>query len=71
VRHHARAQAASIEIRGDASQLYIHIEDDGVGFGGEATPWSITSRVREVGGQVRILASDRPGAHLLITLPQA
>lgn len=70
VRRHARATVAKIQIRADLSQVHINIEDDGVGFRGAVTPWSIASRVKEIGGQICIIDSQRPGAHLRITLPQ-
>jgi len=71
VRRHARASTARIDIRGDGLGILIDIKDDGVGFDGDATPWSIASRVREIGGQIQIVADQPPGAHLLITLPQS
>jgi signal transduction histidine kinase len=70
VRRHARASSASIVIRADQSAVHIDIEDDGVGFRNGVTPWSIASRVKEIGGDIAIVADQRPGAHLLITLPQ-
>lgn len=72
VRRHAQARSARIAIRSEAATVRIDIEDDGVGFGTTAvTPWSIASRVREIGGKIEIV-SDRPhGAHLAITLPAA
>lgn len=72
IRRHACATTANIDIQGDRGDVRIDITDDGVGFGSEvAPPWSITSRVREIGGQIQIVADQRPGAHLLITLPTA
>jgi signal transduction histidine kinase len=70
VRRHASARAARIAIRTDPSAVRIDIEDDGIGFAAAAvTPWSIASRVREIGGRIEIV-NDRPrGAHLAITLP--
>jgi signal transduction histidine kinase len=70
VRRHASARAARIAIRTEPSAVRIDIEDDGVGFATSAvTPWSIASRVREIGGRIEIV-NDRPrGAHLAITLP--
>lgn len=68
LRRHAAASRAEIAIRGDRSAVSIEIVDDGVGFRDESMPWSIASRVREVGGQIQVRA-DRPGAHLSITLP--
>lgn len=70
VRRHAGARRAAIDIRTDASAVRIEIEDDGVGFPNDVTPWSIASRVREMGGQLRIVTDRPPGAHLLISLPQ-
>ena len=70
VRRHARARTAKIEIRTDQSQVHVSIEDDGVGFQVDATPWSIASRVREIGGHIQIVAEEGRGAHLLITVPQ-
>jgi two-component system nitrate/nitrite sensor histidine kinase NarX len=70
VRRHAGARSARIAIRSDPAAVHIDIEDDGVGFAAaDVTPWSIASRVREIGGRVEIV-NDRPrGAHLAITLP--
>jgi signal transduction histidine kinase len=70
VRRHARARTAKIDIRTERAYVRIDIEDDGVGFYGDATPWSITSRVKEIGGQIQIVSQGRAGAHLMITLPQ-
>lgn len=71
IRRHARARSARIDIRGTASEVRLTIEDDGVGFRANVIPWSIASRVTEVGGQIEI-AADRPvGARLSITLPAA
>ena len=71
VRRHARASAARIEIRTDQSQVRVSIEDDGVGFQVDTTPWSIASRVKELGGRLQIVAEKGRGAQLLITVPQA
>lgn len=71
LRRHAHARTASIEIRTDDTDVSIRIEDDGVGFGEDVTPWSIASRVREIGGRIEVTSPPRSGAHLLITLPQA
>jgi len=70
VRRHARARTARIEIRSEASHVRINIDDDGVGFRGDVTPWSIASRVKEIGGHIQLSADQGPGAHMLITLPQ-
>jgi signal transduction histidine kinase len=70
VRRHASAKTAKIQIRTDQLHVRVSIEDDGVGFSGDAAPWSMASRVKEVGGQIQIVTDQQPGAHLLITLPQ-
>jgi signal transduction histidine kinase len=70
VRRHARAKTATVEIRTTDSQVRIDIEDDGVGFAPDVTPWSIASRVREIGGELSIAAGRATGAHLSITLPR-
>lgn len=71
VRRHAQAQTARIEIRTEGSHVRINIDDDGVGFHNNVIPWSIASRVKEIGGQIEMVTEQRPGAHMLITLPQA
>jgi signal transduction histidine kinase len=71
VRRHARARNAKVEIRASKSEVLIDIEDDGVGFDSDVTPWSIASRVKEIGGEISIGTDRRLGAHLSITLPRA
>jgi signal transduction histidine kinase len=69
VRRHARARAATIAARGDEGGVRISLDDDGVGFpAGAAAPWSIASRVDELGGSVEIGAAGQ-GAHLVIDVP--
>jgi signal transduction histidine kinase len=69
-RRHGSARAATIDVAEDVRTVRIAIDDDGVGFQGEATPpWSIASRVAECGGRLRIASDGRPGAHLEIELP--
>src|SRR6185295_12458404 len=48
IRRHARATSGRIDIHGDSTDVRIDITDDGVGFDSDVTPWSITSRVREI-----------------------
>ena len=69
IRRHAHAEAAEIQIRTAPSGVRISIEDNGVGFPADATPWSISSRVTDVGGELQIVRDHGPGAHLVITLP--
>ena len=71
VRKHARASTATITIAMTQSQVHINIADDGVGFREDATPWSIASRVKEIGGRLQVLANQGGGACLSITLPQS
>lgn len=71
VRRHAHAQTATVEIRADRSYVHVSVEDDGVGFAGQLTPWSIASRVKEIGGRIEIVPQNGRGAHLVITLPHA
>jgi len=69
IRRHAHAEAATIEIGPAESVVRISIEDNGVGIPAEATPWSIRSRVTDIGGELRIVRDHGPGGHLVITLP--
>ncbi|HZR83259.1 MAG TPA: histidine kinase [Candidatus Binatia bacterium] len=69
IRRHARARHARIDVRGDGSAVRLTIEDDGVGFEGNEIPWSIASRVNEVGGRIEIASDRSSGACLDITLP--
>jgi len=70
VRRHAAAASARIHISVEGSQVRIAIEDDGVGLKNQAAPWSIASRVNEIGGRIELSDSHIPGAHMLILLPQ-
>jgi signal transduction histidine kinase len=70
VRRHAQAASATIQINADGARVHISIADDGVGLPTDTTPWSIVSRVKELGGQIQV-NDPRPGAHLLIMLPQS
>jgi len=71
VNRHAGATTAKIDIRAEDSQVRVRIEDDGLGFQGDTPPWSIASRVKEIGGQIQIVAHQGHGAHLLITVPHS
>jgi signal transduction histidine kinase len=66
VTQHARAGSAEIHVRIIRERLMVAIDDDGVGF--DSVPWSIASRVAEVGGEVTF-DDDRPGGHLRVWLP--
>lgn len=72
VARHARARSAGVDVRLEDDKLLITIEDDGVGFPKDAdAPWSIASRVAEVGGRVRVERRNGRGAHVLVELPGA
>jgi signal transduction histidine kinase len=67
---HARARTAEIDVYAAGSQIRITIDDDGVGLQNAAQrPWSISSRVNELGGTIVVLDDGRPGTHLTIGLP--
>ena len=67
---HARATSAAVYVGRTGGMLRINIDDDGVGFGDPIQqPWSIMSRVTELGGAMRLAQGELPGAHLVITLP--
>jgi signal transduction histidine kinase len=71
VGRHARARAARIEAASEDDKIVISIDDDGVGFPPDASlPWSIASRVAEVGGRIDVGRADATGARLLVELPQ-
>jgi signal transduction histidine kinase len=56
----------------DAGELVVTIDDDGVGIRSDADPpWSIASRVVELGGRLTVDPERTPGAHLRIALPEA
>jgi signal transduction histidine kinase len=68
---HARARSASVHVRTAQDHITISVDDDGVGFQrADERPWSIASRVRELGGRLDVFPRER-GAHFLITLPQS
>ena len=70
IRHHARANAGRIQISTSRSEIHIGIEDDGVGFRTSTSPWSIASRVTEMGGRLQVDQDHGQGARLSIRLPQ-
>jgi len=69
VRRHSRATTARIDIRGDATEVRIDINDDGIGFSDDAAPWTIASRSRDLGARLHIDRGPGSGAHVSITLP--
>jgi signal transduction histidine kinase len=71
VRRHSAARSAKVLVTSDGSQIKIAIEDDGVGLESDAPPWSIASRVSEIGGQIHLGRDDMPGFYMQILLPQS
>ncbi|HXC50020.1 MAG TPA: histidine kinase [Candidatus Limnocylindrales bacterium] len=71
VRRHAAAASARIDVSTDGGFVRISIDDDGVGLTTQSPPWSIASRVSEIGGQIALGGSDLPGSHMQILIPQA
>jgi len=70
VRRHSSAASAHIDVSVENSRVRIVIEDDGVGLKSRIAPWSIASRVSEIGGQLQLGDGQRPGCRLQILLPQ-
>jgi signal transduction histidine kinase len=71
VRRHAFARSASLEATATSGELHILIDDDGLGFqDGARPPWSIASRVGQLGGHIA-LEARQAGAHLAIALHPA
>jgi len=68
IRRHAQAKSATIKVRQVQGQVAITVDDDGVGFSDGIRPWSIASRVEEIGGQMDVAGGDHVGAHLSIKL---
>lgn len=67
---HAAAETATISAQLDGDGGRIVLDDDGIGFVDPAIqPWSIASRVTEIGGELQVTRDGRPGAHLVITIP--
>jgi signal transduction histidine kinase len=68
---HSQARSATIRVDGQGTELAIAIDDDGRGFRDpHERPWSIASRVRELGGVLTVASDGSPGAHLQISLPR-
>ena len=67
---HGDACSASLLAQADGAAIRVQLDDDGIGFPALAPPpWSITSRVAELGGSVSIDPGDIKGAHVEIELP--
>src|SRR5271156_7580 len=69
-RHHGRPQMVMASVQGFGDTIRITIDDDGIGFAESSSPpWSIASRVAEVGGELKMISGADSGAHLQIDLP--
>lgn len=70
VRRHAFARSADVHAISANGELRITIDDDGVGLPeGTPPPWSIASRVDQLGGQLRLQrAVGGAGAHLAVVV---
>jgi len=68
---HSQASAGEISVQQNGQTIDMTLDDDGIGFGDtNAAPWTIASRVSELGGSLSV--TSRPsGAHLEISLPIA
>ncbi|HEY2385983.1 MAG TPA: histidine kinase [Candidatus Binatia bacterium] len=67
VTRHAHARSADIRVRAVKSYLTLAVDDDGIGF--HDPPWSIASRVAELGGEISIDERYDGGGHLRVQLP--
>jgi len=69
-RQHGRPHMVTASVQGLEKSIRITIDDDGIGFAEPGRPpWSIASRVAEVGGELTMIAEGNSGAHLRIDLP--
>jgi signal transduction histidine kinase len=69
---HGHVPSSHINIDEASSAIRITIDDDGNGFKeSESLPWTIASRVAELGGRVARKPDQRIGAHLEMEIPKA
>ena len=68
---HGKAQAAHIDARTFGDVIRIAIEDNGVGLGSNRPPWTIASRVAELGGSLTVHSSEPTGTTIEIEMPAA
>jgi signal transduction histidine kinase len=68
-RRHGHAHSGAINVHQTGQMIGMTLDDDGIGFDDtNAPPWTIASRVSELGGHL-IVNSGSSGAHLEISLP--
>ncbi len=74
VRKHAEAEHVDVSLQVRDGALGVEVRDDGVGFAGDAGAGfgiaAMTSRVREVGGDVDLASAPGTGTRLRISIPQ-
>jgi len=70
LRHHSNASLGRVVVQTTNDAVTIDVQDDGVGFRDALQrPWSIASRVAELGGMLQVGSSTEGGARLDIRLP--
>jgi len=70
IHRHAHARSAILCAVPGEGGLVLTIDDDGVGFPEPAVPpWSIASRVAELGGRLDLRTAPGAGGHLTIRIP--
>ncbi len=68
---HGQAESSHINIEEGSGAIRITIDDDGNGFNeSESLPWTIASRVAELGGSIARKSHERIGAHLEMEIPK-
>jgi signal transduction histidine kinase len=67
---HGAAREASLEAWRDPATIHVRLRDDGVGFPPlSRPPWSIASRVDDLGGSLKIERGRDDGARVDVELP--
>ena len=66
-RRYAAADSVTIIASAHEKGVTIEVHDDGVGFPASDPPWTIASRVAELGGRVSL--SSNGAAHLQVEIP--
>jgi signal transduction histidine kinase len=71
---HSQAKNAHLTLRQTSERVKLEVQDDGVGFGSDASYRGmgligIEERVRELGGSVEIVSKPGKGTRLLVEIP--